>query len=372
MPEREPMRSAWWRWYLALVVSCGQLPPSLSLASDSGVEDQDAGRAFVDSGVESDGGNVLALDSGVADAGQGVEDAGSVDGGWSDAGPVDAGFPDAGFLDAGSGCPQPAGGLPAFRIRAMAANLTSGSSQSYDPGHGKRIMQGAGADVVMIQEFNYANNTDADIGGFVRETFGAAFSYVRGSGSIPNGVVSRWPITAHGEWVDPEVSNRTFAWAKLDLPGPNDLWAVSVHLLTSSPQDRNQEAKALLGRLAATIPQGDYVLVGGDFNTDTHTESCLSTLTPRLVAHGPHPADQQGNQGTNANRSKPYDRVLASACLQQLQRPTEMGGAQLSAGLVLDTRVFSPLSAVAPAQAGDSAASQMQHMAVIKDFVVQP
>jgi hypothetical protein len=37
---------------------------------------------------------------------------------------------------------------------------------------------------------------------------------------------------------------------------------------------------------------------------------------------------------------------------------------------VLDTRVYTPLAEVAPAMTGDSAAANMQHMAVVKDVIV--
>jgi len=36
-------------------------------------------------------------------------------------------------------------------------------------------------------------------------------------------------IVEAGEWDDPRVGNRDFAWARIDIPGPVDLWAVSVH-----------------------------------------------------------------------------------------------------------------------------------------------
>jgi hypothetical protein len=36
----------------------------------------------------------------------------------------------------------------------MAANLSSGNNQSYDPGEGARIFQGLKPDIVMIQELN--------------------------------------------------------------------------------------------------------------------------------------------------------------------------------------------------------------------------
>src|SRR5688572_942624 len=92
------------------------------------------------------------------------------------------------------------------RLRLMAGNITSGTLQSYDPGHGIRIFQGTDPDVAMIQEFNYGTNSAADLRSFVDQAFGPTFSYCREAGAqIPNGVVSRYPILQCGEWDDPRV-----------------------------------------------------------------------------------------------------------------------------------------------------------------------
>jgi endonuclease/exonuclease/phosphatase family metal-dependent hydrolase len=259
----------------------------------------------------------------------------------------------------------------------MASNLTSGNAQSYDPGHGQRILQGLGADVVLMQEFNYGSNSVADIGGFVAATFGgvdAGFAWYRGSGGqIPNGVVSRWPIVASGDWVDPLVGNRAFTWAKIDLPGPRDLWVVSLHLLTSNAGDRASEARSLIAQFtSARIPATDFMLVGGDFNTGARTEQALTEFSARLVTTAPWPVDQAGNGGTNASRSKPYDWVLASPCLHRLQVPVAIGAQSFPSGLVFDSTVYTPLTDVPPVLFGDSNARNMQHMGVVRDFAIQP
>ncbi|WNG49677.1 endonuclease [Archangium minus] len=261
--------------------------------------------------------------------------------------------------------------LTDVRVRLMAANITSGNNQSYDPGHGTRIFQGTKPDVVMIQEFNYGNNSAAAIRSFVDEAFGPGFYYYReGGAQIPNGIISRWPIIASGEWTDTQVSNRDFAWARIDVPGPKDLWVVSVHLLTSGSTVRNTEATNLVKYIKANIPAGDYLAIGGDFNTDSRSESCLSTFSQVVTTSGPHPADRNGKEGTNAGRTKPYDHVLVDSDLRAYQTATVIGSSSFSAGLVVDTRVYSPLSEISPALSGDSGASNMQHMAVIKDFLI--
>lgn len=259
------------------------------------------------------------------------------------------------------------------KLRIVAANLTTGNGQSWDPGHGKRILQGIHADVVLIQEFKYGDNTPTAIRGFVDETFDPSFAYYRETGAmIPNGVISRYPIAEGGTWDDPEVMDRGFAWARIDLPGPKDLLAVSVHLLNSGTAgERNAEATALLGYINAQMPSMDaLVVIGGDFNTQTRTESCYDTLDARFVTIGPWPVDQKNNSNTNAKRQLPYDWVLASTALDPLEVPVVIGANTFPNGLVVDTRVYNPIDDLSPALSTDSAALNMQHMAVVRDFVI--
>jgi hypothetical protein len=140
-------------------------------------------------------------------------------------------------------------------VRIMAANLTSGNAQSYLEGQGIRIFQGLKPDIVLIQEFNYGTNTAAELRAFVDNAFGPEFSFSRQPGvQLPNGVISRFPILASGTWDDPYTDNREFSWALVDVPGPVDLWAVSLHLLTTSAGARNNEALALVGEVNAFVP----------------------------------------------------------------------------------------------------------------------
>ncbi len=257
------------------------------------------------------------------------------------------------------------------RLRLMAANLTSGSNQSYDLGHGIRVLQGARPDVVMIQEFNYKTNSAADIRAFVDTAFGTGFSYYReGGAQIPNGIISRYPIVASGEWDDTSVSNRDFAWARIDIPGPVDLWAISVHLLGSSSTARNTEAKQLVSFIRANVPSSAYLVIGGDLNTGSRTEAAITTLSQVAVTTGPFPADRNGNTNTNASRGSPYDWLLADSDLSALKTPVVLGGSTFANGLVTDTRVYSPISELSPALSTDSGATGMQHMGVVRDFLV--
>lgn len=258
------------------------------------------------------------------------------------------------------------------RVRLMAANLTSGDGQDYDPGHGRRIFEGTDPDIVMIQEFNYGSNSNADIQSFVSAAFGPTFSYYReGAAQIPNGIVSRYPIIASGEWNDSSVANRDFAWARIDIPGPIDLWAISVHLLSSGGSGaRNTEAKQLVNLINANVPAGDYLVIGGDFNTGSRGESCVGTLSQVAVTAGPYPADKNGNTNTNLGRNSPYDWLIADSQLHPLRTPVLIGSSSFTNGLVADTRVYAPIGELSPALANDSGASGMQHMAVIRDFMI--
>jgi endonuclease/exonuclease/phosphatase family metal-dependent hydrolase len=258
-----------------------------------------------------------------------------------------------------------------WRLRVMAANTTTGTRQSYDPGEGLRIFQGVHPDVALIQEFNYGDNSDTAIRGFVNTAFGASFSYYRERGAqIPNGVASRYPILASGSWTDPRVSNRSFAWARIDIPGTPDLWAVSVHLLTSSASNRDLEAKALVVEIQKAVPAGDYLVIGGDLNSGSRTEACLTSFSAVVSTAAPFPADNLGNENTSGSRSKPHDWVMPSPNLRSYETAVTIGAHSFANGLVVDSRVYAPISELSPVMMADSAASNMQHMAVVEDFMM--
>ena len=263
------------------------------------------------------------------------------------------------------------GGLPATRVRVVAANLSTGNYQTYDPGEGIRILKGVHGDVVLMQEMSYGGNTAPQLRALIDEVCGVECAFTRGSGQIPNGVVSRYPILDAGTWTDAKVSNRDFVWARLDVPGPRDLWVVSVHLLTSNPVARNAEAAKIIAQLDAKVPPGSLVVVGGDFNTVTPAEPAMVTFGARLSTAPPYPADGNGNTNTNGPRSKPHDWVLPSLELRARETPVVIGAAHFDTGLVVDTRVYTPIADLAPALVGDSGAPSMQHMAVVRDFLLQ-
>ena len=259
------------------------------------------------------------------------------------------------------------------RVRIMAANTTTGNNQSYDSGEGIRIFQGLAPDVALIQEFNFGNNSAADYRAFVDTAFGPSFEFFvePGNEQIPNGIVSRYPIIASGEWIDNEVSNRDFAWARIDIPGDRHLWAVSVHLLTSGAVVRGSEAEALVNFIENEVPEDDYLVVGGDFNTANFSEIALSRLSVVVDTSG-RADDQRGTTGTNRSRQSPFDQVLPEPDLDALEIPVTIAGNNFTYpdGLVFDSRVFTPISAVPPILASDSNGPNMQHQAVIRDFLI--
>jgi endonuclease/exonuclease/phosphatase family metal-dependent hydrolase len=256
-----------------------------------------------------------------------------------------------------------------INVRVMAANL-NGDAQSYQP-FAIRIFQGLKPDIVAIQEFNYSNNTTSDFRSMVDTAFGTNFVYYRepypGSGDIPNGIISRYPIINSGSWTDTLVGNRGYAWAQIDLPGTNDIYVVSVHLLTSSASNRAAEAANLKALMQASFPANAWIVVAGDFNTDSRTEAAITTFNGYL-SDFPVPVDDLGNSDTSANRNHPHDYVLPSLLFTNLETATVLPTHTYPNGLVFDSRVYSDLSDFSPVQSADSGLAQ--HMAVMKDFTI--
>ena len=283
-----------------------------------------------------------------------------------------------------------------MRIRFMAANTTSGSNQDYDDGKGIRMFQAMQPDIVLIQEFNYRDNEDSDIRSMVDSAFGKDFEYYRGSGSIPNGIISRYPIISSGAWKSNKQSNRNWDWAIIDIPGPKDLVAVSVHLGTDT---YGSELSPLHEKIQALAGTNHYVVLGGDFNAKNRG-GVRSTLGNKnavftvgkdgkeICDAGEFPVDQDGNSCTSAERDDPYDWLLFDKTLDTYEVPVEIGSHDYPNGHVLDSRVYDAhgeIKDIAPVKATDSWKCQsepmckqckggdcnnFQHMPVIRDIVL--
>jgi len=254
-------------------------------------------------------------------------------------------------------------------VALATANLTSGGSAVYQAS-GERILQALVADVVAIQEFNVS-----DSGGhreFVDRVFGPDFHFcVEPAGHLPNGIVSRWPILAWGEWEDPQVSDRDFVWATVDVPGGRPLHVVSVHLHASGGSASRQIEAVLLTNYVAQAGYhpADLVAVCGDLNTQSRSEPAWQTLRA-LLSDVHRPSDQAGDLDTNQPRDKPYDVVLPLAYLDARHLPVRFGGLDFPEGLVFDTRLWTAQTIPSPALPTDSAALSMQHMGVQKVFAL--
>jgi endonuclease/exonuclease/phosphatase family metal-dependent hydrolase len=255
---------------------------------------------------------------------------------------------------------QDAPGELTFTI--ATANLSDSTRQAYET-PGIRILQALRPDILAIQEFNYQAGNSQDL---VREISGPAYHFARETGGVrlPNGILSRWPITASGQWVDPYVQNRRFAWATIAIPGPRPLHVISVHLVQNRPERRIAEARHLLGLIRAAFPANDYIVLGGDFNVNSRESEALAALTQGFV-DARVPADQDGNPHTNANRTRPYDFVLPNPALAAFEIPTTLGGQVFPNGLVFDTRLWHPPP---PPARPDDSARNLQHLPVLKTF----
>ncbi len=254
-----------------------------------------------------------------------------------------------------------------LHLRIVAGNLSSGRYQNYDSGEGARIFQGLRPDIALIQEFRSGDNGVPAIDSWVRSVFGPAAKYYRQDKELPNGIVSHFPIIDSGFWTDNEMPNRDFAWARIELPNKQRILVVSLHLSASKEAKRRAETEAVANYCKESLQPGEWLVIGGDFNTQTRNESCVKTLAPLVETGLPHPADESGNDNTNAKRNKPTDWLLVSAPLHALEIPNRLTEKR---GLVFDSRVFSDLTKVPPVLATDSAAEQMQHMAVLRDFLI--
>ncbi|MCB1070187.1 MAG: endonuclease/exonuclease/phosphatase family protein [Kiritimatiellae bacterium] len=255
----------------------------------------------------------------------------------------------------------------------MAANLSAQSSEceTVQGPSSERIFRALAPDIVAMQEWNVTN-----AGGyraFVDANFGTGFSYYvenESACAMPNGIISRWPIIASGEWQDTQLSNRDFAWATIDIPGSVDLHVVSVHLkadATSADIDKRELQTRALTNYLAQLPGDDYIVVAGDFNIHSTSEACYQILSTTL--NDDHkPVDRVGDRDTNIPRNERYDYIFPNDRLNALHATCTVAGVSFPEGLVfLDSQWSPPPS---PVLSGDSTAPGIQHLAVMKAFTI--
>ena len=249
-------------------------------------------------------------------------------------------------------------------ITICSANLSDSTTQAYGPAS-MRILKALKPDIIGIQEFNYKEGGAAAL---VYDLFGAGYHFTREKGAdrLPNGIISRYPILDAGQWNDPYVENRNFAWATIMVPGPRPLHVVSVHLSSSKRELRVKQARELVRLIRAHWPREAYVVLCGDLNTTSRDAAAVLALCD-YFDDTRQPQDQAGTPNTNGPRNRPYDFVLASRRLAKLEVPTVVGGRSFANGLVFDSRLWNPPP---PPVRWDDTARNMQHLPVMKTFMV--
>ena len=182
------------------------------------------------------------------------------------------------------------------RIRVVASNLTSGSAQSYDPGHGARILRGLKPDIALMQEFNIGDNSEQAVRRFVSDTFG-----------IPELINANQVIDA--DPFDTALSdfNTSFSDARTSF---------------SSLFDANMSG---FGSRLSTLRSG----FGDQLSTLNTTLSDRLATTPSLRAIRPRLARLDSDFGASVNRlnalvveAKPADLDTIEQLLRVLDQPT--------------------------------------------------
>ncbi|MBR4986392.1 MAG: hypothetical protein IKY83_11715 [Proteobacteria bacterium] len=260
------------------------------------------------------------------------------------------------------------------KLRIMAANATSGTDQLYeDPG--KNMIYAMDPDIIIIQEFA---GSATSLVKSLENHFHTKYSYFSGQGRIGNGIIVKGENKIKNTYTQPSVvstiRDRYYEAAIVDIPGDKDLLVVSLHLYTKASEDQVSqidEYPAVAKFIHSILNEGDYyVAVGGDFNSSTnyYVNYYWNSL---LATDITYPSDQQGNYNTNAGRRRHYDWVLVDKKFQEFSIPTQIGAQSFPDGYVLDSRVHAPLSEISPVRYEDSSAQNMQHMPVVRDFLIE-
>ena len=268
------------------------------------------------------------------------------------------------------------------KLRIMSANTTTSDAQLYEE-PGMNMFYAMDPDIILIQEF--AKSAD-DVVSKLKEHFHTDYHYYVGRGGIGNGIIVKGDLKIKETYsmrsVVPSITDRQYEAAIIDLPGDKDMIAVSLHLYTKCNDENDVKAEqehpsqlseypAVAEFIQSILNTGDYyVAVGGDFNSKTnqYVNQHWSSL---LATNITYPRDQEGNYNTNAARRWHYDWVLVDPKFQTYSVPTVIGDQEYPYGYVLDSRVQNPLSYIAPVTYGDSSAPKMQHMPVVRDFVIE-
>jgi len=188
--------------------------------------------------------------------------------------------------------------------------------------------------------------------------------------SIPNAIVSRFPIILSGQFRDNQAE-RDSVFAKISINNAN-IWAFSVHLPTKKDK-RISITNDLMNRIFELVPQAEWgnIILGGDFNT-TANDPAFESMKKRGFVIGELPTDYHGKPNTNNPRSKPYDWVLTTR-FEGVIKPTNFVFMEKEFGqngFVYDTRNFKDGEKPDDEwwRLGDSGLHQ--HMAVLRSFTI--
>jgi hypothetical protein len=168
-------------------------------------------------------------------------------------------------------------------VRLGASNLSSGNDQAYHEA-GIRQLRGLNLTVCSVQEFNYGDNSQQALRGFVDQAFGTHFAFYRSHNSsyqLPNGVVydpTRFRLLDNGTWNSPVIFNRGFAYARLQ-PLLSDS-SVGAMLIWSNSKRPTETHKESVGTLMHTRTHAHiFTLTQSDRHTHTHPHSLTHSLT---------------------------------------------------------------------------------------------
>ena len=289
------------------------------------------------------------------------------------------------------------------KIRIMTANTTTGNKQRYEE-YGMRGFYAMDPDIILIQEFK---NSAENVVALLEEHFKTDYHYYvfnddenelipddeyiyrtgRITNNISNGIITKGDLKIikgyHKNSAVDTIVDRGYDAVIVDLPGEKDLLAFSLHL----SYNYSISEHASVRKMAETIQMKEnadfYYAIGGDLNIGANCNSKRShrnhTLVSSLISEWSnivsvdvdYPEDQNHNCNTNRGRNSHYDWLLVDSELQENSVPVKIGNVNYPNGYVLDSRVQNPLSDISPVEYGDSNALNMQHEAVVRDFIIQ-
>ncbi len=217
-------------------------------------------------------------------------------------------------------------------LTIATANLSDNRTQAYeDPAI--RILQALQPDILAIQEFNYKAGTSQDLARLLSRSR-RPLRPRKGGARLPNGIISRYPILAHGQWGG-SLPSRTAACSGPPSPSPAPgRFTSSASIWSSATPPAAPPRPGTSSASSATASPDDYVVLCGDFNTTSRAAEALAVLTA-WFDDSAQPADQNGNPHTNAPRTRPYDYVLPNPALARHHAPTILDGLVFPGGLCL-------------------------------------